>query len=222
MEVSLVHHTPLKVAVLGALVCTANEKKIGEYLGESEDTLSSKGIKFMCALVDKGHHSVLEHVNYTFLVSGISRGLLQELARHRHISLSVQSTRWTLRKIREDLKTINPEELLDKDGYFSAEAYDGLEDEAKSVLVRLLIQRQRLMEEVAEASRVLPNDIVKYFIPESLETKLLISLNLREFRHIYSLRRSDPALKEFQKLVHKMVVALPGTHRPWVIRNGGE
>jgi thymidylate synthase (FAD) len=41
------------------------------------------------------HHSVLELANLSFLVKGISRGMLQEFARHRHQSLTVQSTRYT-------------------------------------------------------------------------------------------------------------------------------
>ena len=45
------------------------------------------------------HHSVIEHVNVSMFVKGISRGVLQELARHRVISLTVKSTRYTLSKI---------------------------------------------------------------------------------------------------------------------------
>jgi thymidylate synthase (FAD) len=42
------------------------------------------------------HHSVLEHVVVSFYIEGISRGVLQELARHRIQSLSVRSTRFTM------------------------------------------------------------------------------------------------------------------------------
>jgi thymidylate synthase (FAD) len=42
------------------------------------------------------HHSVLEHNVLTFLIKGTSRGVLQELARHRIASYSVRSTRYTL------------------------------------------------------------------------------------------------------------------------------
>ena len=42
------------------------------------------------------HHSVLEHNVLTFLIKGTSRGVLQELARHRIASYSVKSTRYTL------------------------------------------------------------------------------------------------------------------------------
>jgi len=42
------------------------------------------------------HHSVLEHATLTFLIRGVGRGVLQELARHRIASPSVRSTRYTM------------------------------------------------------------------------------------------------------------------------------
>ena len=45
------------------------------------------------------HDSVLEHCNLTFLVKGTSRGVLQEHARHRLQSITVQSTRYTMSSV---------------------------------------------------------------------------------------------------------------------------
>lgn len=42
------------------------------------------------------HESVLEHINITFLIEGTSRGVLQELSRHRIVSYTVKSTRYTM------------------------------------------------------------------------------------------------------------------------------
>lgn len=42
------------------------------------------------------HESVLEHISLNFLIKNTSRGVLQELARHRIASYSVQSTRYTM------------------------------------------------------------------------------------------------------------------------------
>lgn len=41
------------------------------------------------------HDSVLEHISFTFHIKGVSRALLAQLSRHRHISLSVRSQRYT-------------------------------------------------------------------------------------------------------------------------------
>ncbi len=45
------------------------------------------------------HHSVLEHSVLTFYINGMSRGVLQELARHRIASYTVQSTRYTMASV---------------------------------------------------------------------------------------------------------------------------
>ena len=45
------------------------------------------------------HHSILEHVNITYLIKGVSRGVLQEHARHRLQAISVQSTRYTMSSV---------------------------------------------------------------------------------------------------------------------------
>jgi thymidylate synthase (FAD) len=42
------------------------------------------------------HHSVVEHSVLTYLFRGVSRGVLQELARHRIASYTVKSTRYTM------------------------------------------------------------------------------------------------------------------------------
>ena len=76
-----------KFAALGALTCRGNAEK------EFEPS------EVLMRIINAGHESVLEHINLTYSIKGISRALLQELARHRHISLSVESTRHTLKKI---------------------------------------------------------------------------------------------------------------------------
>ena len=42
------------------------------------------------------HHSILEHINLSYLIKGTSRSVLQEHARHRIQSISVRSTRYTM------------------------------------------------------------------------------------------------------------------------------
>ena len=41
-----------------------------------------------------GHQSTLEHLNYTFAIEGVSRALMGQLTRHRHLSFSIQSMRY--------------------------------------------------------------------------------------------------------------------------------
>ncbi len=55
------------------------------------------------------------HVHYNFYLEGISRALLQELARHREANLSVKSTRYTLKELKNEGMFETPSSLLMKD-----------------------------------------------------------------------------------------------------------
>ena len=179
--VKLIHCSGLDIAELAARTCTATTDKISDTWMDCE--------AFLMRLVEQGHMSVFEHVNYTFSIKGVSRALLQELARHRHISLSVESTRWALKRIMAS----NPEMVLPK----SLEGvYVGLQME----WIRSLLKEG------------IPNDEVKYLIPECLPTNLILTLNLRELIHIYRLRTSMRALKEFHDLMIDIAQCLPPPH----------
>ncbi|MDD2399945.1 MAG: FAD-dependent thymidylate synthase, partial [Sulfurovum sp.] len=94
MQIMLMHHTPLEVCAHAIRTCWQSFDKSDEG-GEKDKALIDRvGNKFK-------HASTLEHLVYTFYIEGISRALLQELARHRMASLSVKSTRYTLKELKE-------------------------------------------------------------------------------------------------------------------------
>ena len=91
MKAELLQHTSLNVCARAIRTCWDSHDK------------SDNGGEKDCELIDRvgnkhKHASTLEHLSYTFYISGISRALLQELARHRMASLSVKSTRYTLKE----------------------------------------------------------------------------------------------------------------------------
>lgn len=49
---------------------------------------------YLANILAQQHESVVEHASVSFYVTGVSRSLLAELSRHRHISLSVVSQRY--------------------------------------------------------------------------------------------------------------------------------
>jgi thymidylate synthase ThyX len=59
----------------------------------------------------------------------------------------------------------------------------------------------------------MPNDELKYYIPEFWPTNLIITLNIREFRHILDLRTAPAALKEFRDLARAMFNEIPEQFR---------
>ena len=179
--VKLIHCSGLDIAELAARTCTATTDKMSDTWMDCE--------AFLMKLVEQGHMSVFEHVNYTFSIKGVSRALLQELSRHRHISLSVESTRWALKRIMAS----NPEMVHPKS--------------IERVYVDLQMDWIRTF-----LKEGIPNDEMKYLIPECLPTNLILTLNLRELIHIYRLRTSMRALKEFHDLMIDIAQCLPPPH----------
>jgi len=94
MQITLLHHTPLNVCAHAIRTCWQSFEN-GDEGGEKDRALIDRvGNKFK-------HASTLEHLVYTFYIQGVSRALLQELARHRMASPSVKSTRYTLKELKE-------------------------------------------------------------------------------------------------------------------------
>ena len=162
-----------RAAALAALTCHANTDR--EFV--SSEVLGR--------IIKAGHESVLEHINLTYSIKGISRALLQEIARHRHISLSVESTRHTLKK------------YLDRVMYL----YAMIPAKYHTALQDFLY--------TAKGSPELSNDELKYFLPEFWPTNLVLTSNIRELRHIMDLRTAPAALKEFRELARAMYEAVP-------------
>lgn len=196
-QVKLLHYTPLDVALEAALVCTSSDDQLENYKGKRDE--------FLLNLLGQGHESVFEHIVYTFRIENITRALLQELARHRHISLSVKSTRYTLRK--EALK--NKFALNFKTPIFMA--YFSKQQEAYKQLLNALDEMEKTIINAINVG--IKNDVVKYFVPEALTTKLIMTVNLRELRHILALRTRHNVLAEFRWLCFELYKALPEDHK---------
>ena len=171
-------------AALAALTCRANTEK--PYIPEV----------VLRRIIKAGHESVLEHINLTYSVKGLSRACLQELARHRHISLSVESTRHTLRK-----KLDTFDQQLRENEAFAKGIIDNHVQKRMSTLKKL--------HQFAEDNPDMSNDKLKYYLPEFWPTNLILTSNVRELRHILKLRTAPAALKEFRDLARAMYEAVP-------------
>ena len=166
-----------KFAATAALTCHGNADK---------DCVPYEVLR---RIIGAGHESVLEHIYLTYSIKGISRALLQELSRHRHLSLSVESTRHTLRKQATE--------------EFVCSAFDNVYRHDKAMGFVLF----------ADTYPDMPNDELKYYLPEFWPTNLVLTSNARELRHILKLRTAPQALKEFRDLAHAMFEVVPEEFR---------
>lgn len=136
----------------------------------------------------KKHHSVLEHLVFSFNIQGISRLCLQELARHRIASFSVKSSRYTLK----ELKNAD----IDKD-YLNYIVSSGNEE-----IDKLNIQRLKEIQNMLGSSKL---DTIKYLLPECYRTSLRFTINARSLRNFFELRLSKNAHFEIRYLARRML-----------------
>lgn len=138
----------------------------------------------------------LDFICFTFKISGISRALLQELARHRMASLSVKSTRYTLR----ELKNVDEADLKN----YLVSIHGRIDDLNRD---RLIIIKDLLNKTFVS------NDELKYLLPEAFKTEVMLTINARSLRNLLELRLSSKALKEFRELSKEIYKTIPETHR---------
>jgi thymidylate synthase (FAD) len=221
MKVILLNNTPLWIASQAIRNCHDSHNKSdtihkGDRIlhsglkeqGEhpAEETIIGEKDK---ALIDRvgnkmKHASTLEHLYYNFQIEGISRAVLQELSRHRIASLTVKSTRYTLK------------ELKDEEPFRSIEA-DRERVEKYCVLVKnhkvdsaICLALDELRDLVKSG---ISNDKAKYCLPESYKTSLTWSINARSLINFLSLRSDKSALWEIRDLARAVFEALPDDHK---------
>ncbi|MBR8464443.1 FAD-dependent thymidylate synthase [Campylobacter sp. faydin G-24] len=196
MQVTLMNFTPLNICSHAIRTCWQSFDK-GDNGGEKDIELIDRvGNKFK-------HASTLEHLYYNFYIQGISRALLQELARHRIASLSVKSTRYTLKELKNEAEFKQGEFERVKD-YIVLTGNEIVDNASIAAL-------ENLRKILANTTTSL--DIAKYCLPECYKTELTWSVNARSLQNFISLRSSKSALWEIRNLANALYDALPAEHK---------
>lgn len=195
MEVKLLNFTPLWICSNAIRTCWQSFDK-GDNGGEIDKELINRvGNKFK-------HASTLEHLHYNFYIKGISRALLQELARHRMASLSVKSTRYTLKELKKE----NEFKIGD---FKNASRYIVLT--GNEMVDNYSIQALENIRQILNKINTL--DIAKYALPECYKTELTWSINARSLQNFLHLRTSKSALWEIRNLAYEIYNSLPDEHK---------
>ncbi len=196
--VELLHHTPIAVCSHAIRTCWQSFAK-GDNGGEID-----------CNLIERvgneyRHSSTLEHLVYHFYIRGISRACLQELARHRIASLSVKSTRYTLKELRKELSFLP----IEDDNIKRAERFIVLTGDSQvdcASIAALENLRLLLCNDVS-------NDLAKFAMPECYRTELTWTINARSLQNFLQLRSHKRALWEICNLAHTIFKAIPKEHQ---------
>ncbi|MDR1261874.1 MAG: FAD-dependent thymidylate synthase [Oscillospiraceae bacterium] len=160
---------------------------------KSEDMITDDSAPdFVRRIIKSGHESVIEHESVSVLVV-CDRGVSHEWVRHRIASYSQESTRYCnygKDKFGGEIAFIKPR-FWNEDGEQYRIWLDAMR-KAEDAYLALL----RLGASPQQARGVLPN---------SLKTELVVTMNLREWRHFFRLRVDKSAHPQMRELAKPML-----------------
>ena len=171
---------------------------------ELMETMPPERIQSVLSTIMKsGHFSTLEHVSYTFAVDGVSRALTHQLVRHRLASFNQQSQRYV--KFTEGVETVKPDTVSHD------EEANRIFDEAINAVLE---GYQKLLD------AGIPAEDARYLLPNAAETKIVITMNIRELLHFFSLRCCNRAQWEIREMAHRMLALVKPT-APYIFMDAG-
>ena len=152
----------------------------GRVCYKSEERMTADSAKkFVRGIIQSGHESVLEHFSFSVRFV-VSRAIANEIVRHRIASYSQESTRYCNYKNR-GVEIVIPQNMND---YYNYEWICGVADEAY----------KELLENGYKP------EIARGILPLDLKTELIMTTNLREWRHFLKLRCDSHAHPEMRRV----------------------
>jgi thymidylate synthase (FAD) len=157
------------------------------YKSEEKITADSAA-PFVERLLRSGHHSVLEHVSATVRFV-CDRGVSHELVRHRLCAFSQESTRYAnyaQARFGNEISVIRP-------------CFRQEDSPAYAVWVEAM-QRAEAAYLSLTANGATPQE-ARSVLPNSLKTEIVVTCNIREWRHIFSLRCAPAAHPQMREVM---------------------
>lgn len=163
---------------------------------------------FVRMLLKSGHESVLEHVSASVRVV-TDRGVSHEIVRHRIASYSQESTRYC--QYGNEIAVIRPPFPAHGNSEFGTTPLEQLWMKAMMTAEAVYLG---MLEEGTTPQ------IARSVLPTCLKTELVMTMNLREWRHFFRLRLSPAAHPQMRELA-ALVLDLLKTRIPVVFEEFG-
>jgi thymidylate synthase (FAD) len=201
MDVRLLYHTPEpeRAIAAAARLCYA-PVGAAELLEHMTDEAVRKVLK---TVIGSGHTSTLEHASYTFAIDGVSRALTHQLVRHRLASYNQQSQRYVT-YTSEPTFVVPPSVAADP-------AARAVFDEACGSA----FESYRALLDAG-----VPAEDARYLLPNAMETKIVVTMNVRELLHFFELRCCKRAQWEIRDLALEML-RLAEDSAPYLFMDAG-
>lgn len=171
-------------------------EKCGRVCYKSEDRITDDSAeKFVAGIIQRGHEAVLEHASVTVKFI-CDRGVSHEIVRHRLASFCQESTRYcnySSDKFGSEITVIRP--------CFTDENEMGF-------------NRWKSICEAAERSYFMLLDFgwspqeARAVLPNSLKTEVVMTANLREWRHFLKLRTDNAAHPQMREIARPLLCTM--------------
>ena len=201
MDVRLLNHTPdpERAIAAAARLCYA---PVGA--AELLETMSDEAVRrVLKIIITSGHTSALEHASYTFAVDGVSRAMTHQLVRHRLASYNQQSQRYVTYADEPTFVT-PPSVATDPAALAAFEAATQAAFDAYRALIDAGV----------------PAEDARYLLPNAMESRIVITMNVRELLHFFELRCCKRAQWEIRALALAML-ALAEPTAPYIFMDAG-
>lgn len=157
----------------------------------SEDKITEDSYKNLLKnCINRGHESILEHEKVTIRMI-CDLGVYKDLTRHRHASFSIESTRYcnySKDKFGNELKFIRPVNI-EKDSVVFNE------------WCACMMYIERTYIELSGEGFNCKPDQLRMLLPHSIAAEVCMTANIREWKHILSLRANNRVHPAIQQLM---------------------
>lgn len=186
MKVTLIDHTanPEKMIAIAARMCYSSLTASEMIKGLTEETVDH----MISVMEDTGHSSLIEHINFTFIIEGVSRVLSHQLVRHRMTSPHQRSQRYVKKSLADEV--ITPPSIKETPG--ALEVFQHAVDVTNEAYQKML-------------ELGVPKDDARFIFPNATGTQLILTLNGRSLVHLLSLRCCNRASWEIRNMAKLML-----------------
>lgn len=198
LQVKLLAHTPNPLSVIYASFRQCyHQGYVGDMWERLQDGEISreKQADFVRHVIMSGHESPIEHVSFTFALSGVSRALTHQLVRHRIASYSQQSQR-----------------------YVDASNMDYILPPAIKKNPKILARYEAFMEEVGKAYHdiktmleedgrgTLAKEDARMVLPQAAASNIVVTMNCRSLLNFFEHRCCTRAQWEIRDCANQMLM----------------
>ena len=169
-------------------------ERVGRVCYKSESNITQDSyIKFCKMLRDRGHEAMIEHsqLSVKFIVN---RAIANEIVRHRLFSFAQESTRYinySKDKFCNEIKVIEPDNLLPANSSVYQFWYNSCKN-AEDAYMALLYDNVK-------------PEIARDVLPLSTATEIVVTGNIREWRHFFRLRCDSKAHPQLVSISRKLL-----------------